>query len=172
MNEPLRAELEQMFRDDQAVRGEAMACVREHGRDSAEYAALAERGRAQDARHVARLLEIVDEHGWPGTSLVGEDGSRGAFFALQHADHETQKRLLPLVRDAVARGELRPSFLPLIEDRVRMRDGEDQLYGTQIARGEDGKPRLWPIEDAENVDARRAEMELEPLAEYLKRFGL
>ena len=31
---------------------------------------------------------------------------------------------------------------------------------------------LWPIEDEENVDARRASVGLEPLAEYLKRFGL
>ena len=31
---------------------------------------------------------------------------------------------------------------------------------------------LWPIEDEEHVDERRAEVGLEPLAEYLKRFGI
>jgi hypothetical protein len=34
------------------------------------------------------------------------------------------------------------------------------------------KLELWPIEDEERVDARRASVGLGPLAEYLKHFGL
>jgi len=37
---------------------------------------------------------------------------------------------------------------------------------------ETNRPELWPIEDEEDVDARRASVGLMPLAEYLKRFGL
>ena len=104
--------------------------------------------------------------------LVGEMAAGGAFLLLQHADLETQKKYLPLLREATAAGEAKSADLPLLEDRVRMLDGEKQLYGSQLMRGEDGKPALWPIEDEEHVDERRAQVGLEPIADYLKRFGL
>jgi hypothetical protein len=172
MNEALRRELEEMREADQSVRVRAMQIAKEHGRSSPEYQALIEDGRAMDARHVARLVEVLDEHGWPGNSLVGELACSGAFLILQHADHETQKRYLPLMRAATEAGEVSPALLPLLEDRILMRDGEEQIYGTQIARGADGAPELWPIRDEANVDERRARVGLEPLDEYLKRFGM
>lgn len=51
--------------------------------------------------------------------------------------------------------------------------------------GEIGKPTLdcksnettctferWPVEDEANIDTSRAELGMEPLARYLKRFGI
>ena len=133
-------------------------------------AALRDRGRAQDAAHAARLAEIIDEHGWPGTSLVGEKGRNGAFMVLQHSDPETQKRYLTALRDATANGEMPTTALPLLEDRILVRDGKPQIYGTQITRGPDGAPTPWQIADEEHVDERRAAVGLEPLATYLERF--
>ena len=77
-----------------------------------------------------------------------------------------------MLRAATEAGEATRTDLPLLEDRVRMLDGEQQLYGSQLTRGEDGKPMLWPIEDEAHVDERRAGVGLEPLADTLKRFGL
>ena len=172
MNEPMKAELEQMLVVDQAIRKDAMEIVRQHGLSSPQYEELRTRGRAITAAHTARLIEILEEHGWPGLSLVGETASSGAFLILQHADLATQKRFLPLLRGATAAGESHRTNLPLLEDRVRMSDGHKQLYGSQLTRGPDGKPELWPIEDAARVDERRASVGLEPLAAYLQRFGL
>lgn len=172
MTDELRTELESMREADQALREEAMATVREHGLDSPEYAELRARGKAMQDEHTARLIQIVEEHGWPALSLVGEAAAGGAFLLLQHADLSTQRRFLPLLREATAAGEARPTDLPLLEDRVRMLEGEKQIYGSQLTRGEDGQPTLWPIEDEEHVDERRASVGLEPLVEYLKRFGL
>jgi hypothetical protein len=31
---------------------------------------------------------------------------------------------------------------------------------------------MWPVEDEENLDKRRASVGLEPIAEYLKRSGV
>ena len=55
----------------------------------------------------ARLAEIVDERGWPGAPLVGDDGTRAAWLIVQHADHDVdfQERALALVASAVQRGE-------------------------------------------------------------------
>lgn len=172
MNEALRNELERMREADQAIRGEAMEIARTHGLDSPEYAEIRARGKAMQDEHTARLVEILEEHGWPVVSEVGEAAAGGAFLLLQHADHYTQKRFLPLLREATAAGEAKPTDLPLLEDRIRMQEGRPQRYGSQLTRGADGKPTLWPIEDEAHVDERRAAVGLEPLEDYLRRFGI
>lgn len=160
----LRQELLQMQARDQQHRAAA-------GGDPA-----GERMRAQaalDSANLRRLEEIVARHGWPGASLVGQDGSVAAFLVLQHADQAAQERYLPLVREAARAGELLPGMAAMLEDRVRMRRGEKQLYGTQLrAEAGGGAPVLWPVEDEANVDARRAAVGLPPLAQYLRGFGI
>ncbi|HED66179.1 MAG TPA: hypothetical protein ENJ09_11565, partial [Planctomycetes bacterium] len=51
--------------------------------------ALVAKMRELDAAHAARLKEVLREHGWPGISLVGADGSSAAFLIVQHADPAT-----------------------------------------------------------------------------------
>jgi len=170
-DDEMGSELLRMLELDQSTRREAKEVAAAHGRQSPEYAVLRERGKAMDARHAARLVEIVDAHGWPGTSRVGTEAGHAAFLLLQHADPDTQRRLLPRVRQAAADGEVRSSDLPLLEDRVRLYSGQPQLYGTQIVRGADGRPAVWAIEDEEHVEERRAAAGMEPLSEYVKRFG-
>lgn len=166
MNEQLKTELEEMYETDQRYRGELL------DRDAPS---IEERNRMQqetDERNIARLIEVIEEHGWPGSSMVGNRGAAGAFLVLQHADYAYQKKYLPLAREAVAAGEMQPQLLPLLEDRVLMREGRKQIYGSQLHRGPEGGYELWPIEDEASVDERRAEVGLKPLADYLKGFGL
>ncbi len=172
MNDALRVELEQMHAEDQAVRGDVWAVVQEFGTESPQYEALREQGLEVDAKNIARLIEILEEHGWPGHSLVGEVACTGAFLILQHADLPIQKTYLPLLREATAAGESKTTALALLEDRIRLHEGEKQIYGSQFVRGKDGQAELWPIEDEAHVDERRAQVGLEPLASYLERVGL
>ena len=44
---------------------------------------------------------IVDEYGWIGAGQIGEDANRAMFLVVQHADHDVQKKYLPIVRKAV-----------------------------------------------------------------------
>ena len=161
-----------MCEADQAIRGEAMAAARAHGLESPAYAETRARGMALQDQHAVRLIEILESHGWPAVSEVGEEAAGGAFLLLQHAHHDVQKRFLPLLREATAAGEAKPTDLPLLEDRIRMQEGRPQRYGSQLTRGPDGKPTLWPIEDEAHVDERRAAIGLEPLTDYLRRFGI
>jgi hypothetical protein len=54
-----------------------------------------------------------------------------------------------------------------LTDRVLVGEGKKQLYGTQLST-KDGKLTPQPIEDETNVDVRRKEAGLQPLAEYIK----
>jgi hypothetical protein len=155
----LREELLAMAADDQAARRSTDL----HPDDPASVT----RALAVDATNLQRLRGIVAEHGWPGSSLVGEDGAGAAWLLAQHADADVafQRRCLELLEAAVAEGEASRSHLAYLTDRVLVNEGRPQRFGTQFTQvGESFEPR--PIEDEERVDERRLDAGLPPLSPY------
>ncbi|SEF15130.1 DUF6624 domain-containing protein [Jiangella alba] len=150
LDQELQAELLELKAQDQAER-------------SPEYI-----GEWHDQERTDRLAEIVDEHGWPGSDLVGTDGASAAWVIAQHSDldPEFQQRALELMRPAAEAGRADLGELAYLEDRVALNAGGEQVYGTQIACV-DGVPEPAPLADPETVDERRAEAGLDPLDEYL-----
>jgi len=122
-------------------------------------------------RNAVRLVEIMNEFGWPGSSLVGEDGAEAAWLVAQHAIGEPalQRRCLALLQEAAETGEAPPYQAAYLEDRIRVFEGRKQRYGTQIDYGLDGTPRPYPIEGPDGVDERRREVGLEPLAQRIAK---
>jgi VWFA-related protein len=114
------------------------------------------------------LCPILKEFGWPTAAMVGQDGVTAAFILLKNSSsYELQTDLLPVIIAAVKKGEiLRADFAGYI-DGLRLSAGLKQLFGTQ-ATITDGLIVLYPIEAEANVDARRKQYDLPPLAEYLK----
>ena len=167
-NAKLREELLAMMAEDQAVR----TGVAPPGDDrTAEE--LFDAWPQVDADNALRMREIMDEFGWPGWSLVGEDGALAAWVLIQHADHnlDLQKRGLAMMQAAVEADDADPSDLAYLVDRVRVAQGLPQVYGTQLGVDAEGQiaPRT-PIEDEANVDARRAAAGLGTLEEYYEEF--
>ena len=168
-NLELRDELVALRESDQSGRILIQEAIRQHGHDSPEVRALWEEQSPADARNLARLREIISEHGWPGPSLVGRDGATAAFLILQHADHETQVEYLPLVKAAVDVGDFEPRQFALLQDRVLVGEDKPQVYGTQLYWDDaTGRWELFPMDDEANVDARREEIGMMPLADYVK----
>ena len=168
-NVELRDELLALRESDQSGRTLLEEAAREHGVNSPEVRALWEEQSQVDAKNMARLKEIVAEHGWPGPNLVGREASSTAFLILQHADHETQVEYLPVVQAAVEAGEFRPDHFALFQDRILVSEDKPQIFGTQLYLDDTtGKWELYPIEDEANVDARRRELGMMPLAEYVQ----
>ncbi|GIJ45543.1 hypothetical protein Val02_24290 [Virgisporangium aliadipatigenens] len=115
-----------------------------------------------------RLAEIMDEHGWPTVALVGAEGARRAWLIAQHADRQldVQRRAVRLMERAVADGQADAAQLAFLRDRMLTNEGRPQVYGTQIAGVEDGRPVPWPVEEPERMDQRRAEVGIPPFAAY------
>jgi hypothetical protein len=169
----LRAELEKMMEDDQKFRTRMTEVAQKYGQNSKEMEALWKEQSELDNRLLKRLEEIIKQYGWPGRNQVGAEASLAAFLIIQHADYEYQKKYFPLIDEAKKKGEIEPRHVALLEDRILMREGKKQIYGSQLKRNDQtGKYELWPVEDEENLDKRRAAVGLEPIAEYLKHFGL
>jgi hypothetical protein len=116
------------------------------------------------------MVEIVAGHGWPNKKLVGQDGAEAAWLLVQHADDlEFQRRCLALMEEA-AGGLVDPAHVAYLADRIRMKEGRPQLYGTQL-REEEGRLVPFTIEDEEHVDERRRRLGMPPLADYVRDAG-
>ncbi|MGY6275249.1 DUF6624 domain-containing protein [Methylomonas sp. MgM2] len=115
------------------------------------------------------LAEVIDQHGWPGESLVGERGAWAAWLIAQHAigNPRFMRQCLSLLKMAASEGEV-PAWQPaFLEDRIRMYEGRPQLYGTQFQPGKDGRFVSYPIEDPEHVNDRRRAIGLDTIEERL-----
>ena len=167
----VRAELEAMRETDQSHRRELIELEKKHGKDSSEVKEAWAKQSAIDAQNIRRLEEIIAQHGWPGRKQFGEKAASAAFLVLQHSGLSYQKKYLPLAREAAAKGEMWASSLALLEDRVRLREGQKQIYGSQVTRNSADEWEPLPLEDEENVDARRATVGLGPISEYLQGFA-
>jgi len=78
-----------------------------------------------------------------------------------------------MMRKAVKKGNARVSELAFLEDRVALRQGRKQIYGSQMGRDkETGEYFVLPLIDPGNVDKRRAKIGLEILANYLENWDL
>lgn len=126
---------------------------------------------AVDSLNTVWLKSVVAERGWPSASRVGEQGAHDAWLLAQHADRDRafQREVLVLMGAAVAEGEASGSDFAYLTDRVRIGMGELQVYGTQY-NVVDGMPVSFQLEDPDSVDARRASVGLQPLAEYFDEY--
>lgn len=170
LNKPLMRELEGINESDQKQRMIMDSMQRIYGWDSKEMKELWAMQNRADSLNLIRIKEIIKQYGYPGKSLVGDQSST-VWLVIQHADLKTQEEYLPILQDAVNKGELSKSSFALLVDRVRMRKGEKQLYGSQITM-KNGKYEIYPIEDEPNVNKRRSEMGLGPLEDYVKQWGI
>ena len=138
--------------------------------DPGEQQELWARIGRMDARHTQRLKEIVDDHGWPGRSLVGRRGSAAAWLLVQHAtdDPAFMRRALRLMRDA-GRREVDPHDVAYLSDRLEVMDGRSQQYGTQFTCREGRLELLTPLVDPARVDDRRRRAGLETFEENKRR---
>ena len=134
---------------------------------------LAELIYIKDSINVSKVSSILDKHGWLGEDVIGPQGNSTLFLVIQHANLATQEKYLPMMREAVKLRKAWSSNLALLEDRVALKRGNKQRYGSQIGQNPNtGSYYVLPLEDPENVDKRRAEVHLPPLREYVSRWGI
>jgi len=124
-------------------------------------------------RNAARLKEMIQEHGWPGRTLVGEEASEAAWLILQHSisDPQFQRRGLKLLEQAAAQKEIPAWQAAMLEDRIAMFEGRPQRYGTQFTFDENGNNCLHPLADTSNVEELRRSVGLPPLQDALRKLA-
>lgn len=124
---------------------------------------------AQDRVHADRLKTIIASHGWPKISETSERTAATAVMIVNHSgDIEFQRQVLALLEPLARSREARPEDYARLYDRVATIDRRPQRFGTQGTTCKAGKYAVpSDLEDPRGLDARRAAMGLQPMAEYL-----
>ena len=173
LNQALKTELADVYHLDQDIRVKIREEIKRTGPESPAVDAMDAQMDKTDEQCLARVLALIDQHGWPSSQLVGREGMHTVFTVLQHARPSVQQKYLPRLRESAAKGELEQSSIALMEDRVLKDTGKPQVYGSQIRLNRETKKyEFFPIADGAHVEERRAAIGLEPLAEYAKRYGI
>lgn len=124
-------------------------------------------------KHKIQLEEILNNYGYPGFSMVGEEVSEDYFLMAQHCDFDVafQQKVLEKLTLEVKNGNARGSNLGFLTDRININLDKPQIYGTQldynigkcIAFAKNG------ILDSINVNTKRQLLQMEPYETYLNK---
>ncbi|MDQ1162448.1 hypothetical protein QE422_002816 [Chryseobacterium sp. SORGH_AS 447] len=172
-DKPLQVELLAIYDEDQKYRIQMNETQKKFGPESKEMQDLWKITSQKDSINLLKIKKILDEKGWVGKDKVGAQANSALFLVIQHADLETQKKYLPMMKEAVIKGNASPGSLALLIDRIEIREGRKQIYGSQIGSNPYNKILyVLPLIDPDNVDKRRAEVGLGPIAEYIKNWNL
>lgn len=173
LDKELAAILDSVYYYDQYGRKQIKEVEAKYGLDSEQYKVLWKMIVEKDSLNLIAVKNILDTRGWLGEDVVGERGNSALFLVIQHAEISTQEKYLPMMREAVRNGKANAASLALLEDRVALRQGKKQIYGSQVNR--DLKTNYYyvaPLDDPDNVDKRRAEVGLQPLSAYLLNWDI
>jgi hypothetical protein len=166
--ENLRAMLDTIWRSEQEPIRLRDSLGKVYGYESEEFQQQNELYHSIHDLNEQKILGILDTQGWPDIAIVGEQGHLTICNVLQHSGIEVRKKYIPMMKKAVKEKGLAPRLLARSEDRLATDRGELQIYGGQIKYYPETKSfDVWPILDPENVDKRRAEIGLAPMAEFL-----
>lgn len=172
-DKPLQAELLTILEEDQKYRMQMNEMQKKFGPDSKEMNDLWKITNQNDSINLLKVKKILDEKGWVGKDKVGAQANSALFLVIQHSDLETQKKYLPMMKEAVTKGNASPGSLALLIDRIEIREGRKQIYGSQIGINQKDKTYyILPLTDPDNVDKRRTEVGLGPISDYVKNWNL
>ena len=127
--------------------------------------------KALDAAAVPIVVELMADGFW--RPVEGRDAvfDSGVWLIVQHSgDLDLQQRTLDELEPLVAAGAFDGQQYGLLFDRVAVKQGRPQRFGTQLVC-KDGRFVAEPIEDAQNLDDRRQKYGfVESHSEYLASF--
>jgi len=163
-DKPLAHTYSAMLKDDQALRGRYIEILRKEHRgepvDAKEKDRLESTIFDADTANQDKLDRLILQCGWPGR-LDAKRAAFSAFIIIQHAPLDYQLKYYERVAAANRRGEIPSDKFAWLVDRIRMKQGKPQLYGTEF---DYGSGEVAPIDDPANLDRRRKAMGLPPMA--------
>lgn len=152
----IQDELAQRLQRDQAVRT-----------DPTQQSKMGE----VDGDNTDYLVKLILEIGWVDAERFGTEAANAAFLIVQHSGHlKLMMAALPPIEKDVRAKKLDGQPYALLYDRLQLTLGEKQRYGSQVGAGANGELVVLPLEDRDNVDVYRAEMNMIPLQMYLDFF--
>lgn len=120
-----------------------------------------------DSINMERVEKIIEKYGYPGKELVGDELKTVCAFVIIH-NPKKQENYLKMLWTESKKGNIDKKEVAILEDRIRMLKGEDQLYGTAMKFDSIGidkksgamitKTVIWKIKNLKNIDKKREKL--------------
>lgn len=166
-SQSIQSQLDSVWKTDQEIRFKLIQLQQDGKINSDEMKELAQQMKTQDSLNLEKVENIL-QNGWPED--LNMQGNQTIFLVIQHADLQTQQKYLPVIEKAVQDNKTFPANLALLKDRMALREGKKQIYGSQIfIDSNTGKKYVQPLKDPENVDELRAKVGLPSMETYLQQ---
>ena len=108
-----------------------------------------------DAIHNVKLHRIINDYGYPNTNYLGKRGLYYFWLLIQHQDEDFK-----LQNDCYKHCDFALKEKALLTDRILIRQGKKQIYGTQFFRDKKtGNMRLRPVENYKIANNLRKKLE-------------
>ena len=165
LNPQLASEINSMYDRDQYISGMPQ------GKYEGDWQGWFKYRDTISKHHKVKLNEILNQFGYPGYNLVGEDASHNYWNMAQHCDFDVpfQQKVLAALKKEVKNDNARSSYIGFLTDRINMNLEKPQVYGTQLDYNM-SKGKAFPrggLIDSANVDKRRRLLKMKPYATYL-----
>lgn len=164
--------MDSLYQEDQKYRFEWVKLEKEGASketlDSIKYIV-----QSKDSSNLVFAEHLINEYGWLTPQDVGIQGSQALFLIIQHADLKTQKKYYPLIKQAEREGNILSSNVAILEDRIAIREGRNQTYGSQgYYDRQKQKTFIYPLQNLEDLDSLRKSMGLQPMKESFKDWSI
>lgn len=167
INDSLRDVLNHLFYIDQRLR-KVVGIYEEKYSDNQhpEIRKLWDRIKFMDSIKVYDLINIIEKFGYPGISLVGEDGNHAARLILNHANYKIQEKYLPLLKESCEKGDSKWVDYAFIYDRIKTSKREKVKYGCSYYYDKGLNSYIHYAEDKNCMNYYREQVGLPPLEGY------
>lgn len=189
INVELKQELIKIEKDDQDLRrlffypkifeAKSDSLQKAYGLEGSKLKdALSNRMKENDSINLVKIESIIEKHGYPGKSLVGQYQSDVAWAVIQHSGEEIIGKYLHILKSAADNDELSFTAYALSLDRYLMYNDKPQIYGTQgnkvkLKGIEDLQTIIWPIENPDGVNKLRKKVGFpQTVKKYAKSIGI
>lgn len=98
LNKPLIKELDTIYINDQQYRSRINETKENYGVDSKEMQKLWKTIHENDSINTEKVKTILDNYGWLGKDIIGEEGNSTLFLVIQHSHIDDQEKYLPIMR--------------------------------------------------------------------------
>jgi len=124
------------------------------------------------ANNDAWLQATMRQMGWFSIGTYGESADAAAFLLIQHSGNEVwQKQALADLTDRMASGETNPQNVAMLSDRIALKEGALQKFGTQGGCTGNGTWKAHPSSRPEQLNERRAAAGMGPIESYEASMG-
>lgn len=140
-------------------------------KDSIQECQINDSIRKTDSLNTQVIRFIINKYGYPNYDKVGVNSSHNFWLIVQHQDRypELQDSILKLMKIEIDKGKASASDYAYLIDRVKVNNGQLQIYGTQMTLNIDKssyEPR--PLIEPDKLNDRRKSMGLPTIEEYIQ----